>query len=178
LTIENSAASRRPSAADRPAQFRYPMVFLLVLALVAFVIAAPSANWSRPAALTIEGIALSVAVATARERQEIRRRNAAGVAAVMIVLIVLVTTQLESRTLRAQRAVATQASRRRFLTGSHRGRSSQDPLPRSLGIVPGGRITRVIVSIPLSRRAAVRNGGRMTTSSRFQRLWTMAPFDR
>ncbi len=68
MTIENLAANRRQPAADRPAQFRYGIVFLLTLALVVFVIAAPSANWSRAAALAIEGVALVFAIATARER--------------------------------------------------------------------------------------------------------------
>jgi hypothetical protein len=92
VTSKNSAASRRPAAADRPAQFRYGIVFLLVLALVVFVMAAPSANCSSAVALAIEGIALIVAVATARTPKEIRRINAAGVAVVMIILIVLVAT--------------------------------------------------------------------------------------
>jgi len=90
--IENLAADRPQSAAARPAQFRYGVVFLLTLALVVFVIAAPSANWSRAAALAIEGVALVVALATARERREIRHRNAVGAAVVIIVIILLVAT--------------------------------------------------------------------------------------
>lgn len=77
---------------NRPAQFRYGAVFLLVLALAVFVIAAPSANWSLAVAVAIEGAALVVAVATARERTEIRYRNALIVGVAMIVLIVLVAT--------------------------------------------------------------------------------------
>jgi ion channel len=92
LTIENQAANRRQPAADRPAQFRYGIVFLLTLALAVFVIATPAANWSRAAALAIEGLALVFAVATAREPQQVRSRRAVGVGVVMIVLIVLVAT--------------------------------------------------------------------------------------
>jgi hypothetical protein len=55
LTTENLSAPRGEPAADRPAQFRYGIVFLLTLALVVFVIAAPSANWSRAVTLAIEG---------------------------------------------------------------------------------------------------------------------------
>ena len=77
---------------DRPAQFRYGAVFSLVLALAVFVIAAPSATWSRSVALAIEGAALVVAVATARERKEIRYRNALIVGVATIVLIGLVDT--------------------------------------------------------------------------------------
>jgi Ion channel len=92
MTIKNVAANRSQPAADRPAQFRYGMVFLLTLAVVVFVIAAPSANWSRAVALGIEGVTLVFAVATAREGREVRRRNAWVVALVMIILIVLVAT--------------------------------------------------------------------------------------
>ena len=80
------------SVPDRPAQFRYGAVFSLVLALAVFVIAAPSATWSRSVALAIEGAALVVAVATARERKEIRYRNALIVGVATIVLIGLVAT--------------------------------------------------------------------------------------
>ena len=62
-------------------------------------IAAPPANWSRATALAIEGSALIVALATARERQQIRRRNAIGVAVVMIILIILVAAGAASRQL-------------------------------------------------------------------------------
>jgi len=57
-----------------------------------FVIAAPSADWSRAVAIAIEGIALVFAVATAREREEVRRHRAVGVGVVMIVLIIMVAT--------------------------------------------------------------------------------------
>jgi hypothetical protein len=99
LTIEDLAANSREPAADRPAQFRYGIVFLLMLALVVFVIGAPSADWSRAAGLAIEGVALVFAVATARERQEVRQRRAMSVGAVMIVLIILVATGAAPRQL-------------------------------------------------------------------------------
>jgi Ion channel len=57
-----------------------------------FVIAAPAADWSRAAAIAIEGVALVFALATAREPQEIRRHRAVGVGAVMVVLVILVAT--------------------------------------------------------------------------------------
>jgi hypothetical protein len=64
----------------------------LPLALVVFVIAAPSANWPRAVALAIEGAASVFAVATARERQEVRDRRAIGVGVMMIALVILVAT--------------------------------------------------------------------------------------
>ena len=99
MTVANPAVTRRQPAGDRPAQFRYGIVFLLLLALVVFMIAAPAANWSRATALAIEGSAVIVALATARERQEIRRRNAVGVAVVLIILIILVATGAAPRQL-------------------------------------------------------------------------------
>jgi hypothetical protein len=75
VTIENDAQHPEP-VAGRPAEFRYGVVFGLMLAQVVFVIAAPSARWSRAVALAIEGAALVVAIATARESGEARYRKA------------------------------------------------------------------------------------------------------
>ena len=99
MTVEDVTVNRPAPVTDRPAQYRYGIVFLLTLALVVFVIAAPSANWSRAATVAIEGLALVVAVATAREREAVRRRNAAAVAAVLIVLILLIATGVAPRQL-------------------------------------------------------------------------------
>jgi hypothetical protein len=87
VTIDNHTAQNRASAAERPAQFRYGAVFLLTSAVVVFVIAAPSANWSRAVSLAIEGGALVVAIATARERERVRFRRALVAGVVIIVLI-------------------------------------------------------------------------------------------
>jgi hypothetical protein len=46
--------------AQRPAEYRYGAVFLLVLALLVFVIVAPTAGWSRAVGLALEGTALVV----------------------------------------------------------------------------------------------------------------------
>jgi hypothetical protein len=88
VTVESHAVQDRESVADRPAQFRYGVVFLLTLALVVFLIATPSADWSRAVALAIEGAALVVAVATARERREVRYRNALLVGIAMLGVVV------------------------------------------------------------------------------------------
>jgi hypothetical protein len=87
VTIDNHTAQNRASVAERPAQFRYGAVFLLTSAVVVFVIAAPSANWSRAVSLAIEGGALVVAIATARERERVRFRRALVAGVVIIVLI-------------------------------------------------------------------------------------------
>jgi hypothetical protein len=88
----SDAVQDRESVTDRPAQFRYGVVFLLTLALVVFVIAAPSANWARAVALAIESAALVVAVATARERREVRYRKALVVGIVMLAAVLAVGT--------------------------------------------------------------------------------------
>ena len=88
-------------AADRPPQFRYGAVFLLTLTVVVFVIAAPSADWSRAVTLAIEGAALVVAVATARERERVRHRRALVLGVIIILLIVGVATGTISQGLTA-----------------------------------------------------------------------------
>jgi hypothetical protein len=85
--IDSPDALHRESVADPRAQFRYGAVFLLTSAAVVFVIAAPSADWSRAVTLAIESAALVVAVATSRERERVRHRRALAVGVVMIVLI-------------------------------------------------------------------------------------------
>ena len=73
---------------DRPAEFRYGVVFLLVTALLVFLIVAPSADWSRAVALALEGGALLVAVASSRVRPAVRRRRTevGGLGALVAVL--------------------------------------------------------------------------------------------
>jgi hypothetical protein len=72
--------SRAPAIA--PARYRYGAVFVLTLALLAFVILAPSADWSRAVALLLESVALVVAIATSRERSAVRRARAVVVGTV------------------------------------------------------------------------------------------------
>jgi hypothetical protein len=83
------AAGDEPSDRDeRPPEFRYGAVFGLILALVVFLLVAPTANWSRAVALALEGAALVVAVGTARARPAVRRRRArAGAMAAALVVV-------------------------------------------------------------------------------------------
>jgi hypothetical protein len=70
---------------DRPAEFRFGVVFLLVLTLVVFLIVAPAENWARAVGLALEGAALVVAIATSRVRPAERRRRAlVGAAAALV----------------------------------------------------------------------------------------------
>jgi len=59
-----------------PAEYRYGAVFFLAVVLLVFLILAPDADWTLATALALEGAALFVAVATARERRVVRRRRA------------------------------------------------------------------------------------------------------
>jgi hypothetical protein len=91
VTIETHAAQNLGSG-ESATEFRYGVVFVLMLALVVFVISAPSATWSRAVALAIESAALVVAIATTREPDEARYRKALVVGVVLIALIIIVGT--------------------------------------------------------------------------------------
>jgi hypothetical protein len=84
------AGDRPPQDGDRPAEFRYGAVLVLILALLVFLIVAPSADWSRSVALALEAAALVVAVGTSRARPVVRRRRAVtGVLGAGVVIIVV-----------------------------------------------------------------------------------------
>ena len=71
----------------RRADFRYGAVFLLMMALLVFVIVAPAGDATRAGVLALEGAALLVVVATSRERRAVRnaRVRILGVIAVLVV---------------------------------------------------------------------------------------------
>ena len=77
-------------AAGRPAAHRYVAVFLVTLVAVVFVIAAPSADWTRAMALALEFTALGIVAATSRDRAEVRRARTLAVS-VVAALVVLAT---------------------------------------------------------------------------------------
>ena len=69
------------SSSDAPAaRYRYAAVFVLTLTLLVFVIIAPNEDWSRAVALSLESVALIVAIATSRGDREVRRIRTAIVA--------------------------------------------------------------------------------------------------
>jgi len=92
MTVESHQTRDPESVADRPAQFRYSVVFALTLALVVFLIAAPSTDSSRAVALAVGGVALVFALATARERKDVRYLNAVVVGIALLVVCVAVAT--------------------------------------------------------------------------------------
>ncbi len=76
---------------DRPApQFRYFAVLGLTLAVVVFLIATPSADWSRAVALAIEGLAFVITIATSRERLTVRRHRALAAACAVLAVVLLI----------------------------------------------------------------------------------------
>ena len=90
--MPNDAQTR----SERQAQFRYGVVFLILLILLVFEIAAPDADWARAINIALAGAALSVTVATSRERGEVRRRRAVIVGAVALVIVIAVASGLFS----------------------------------------------------------------------------------
>jgi hypothetical protein len=71
------------------ASFRYGVVLVLTLALVVFIIAAPTADWSRAIALALSGASLVVVVLTSGARPEARRARSLALGAATIVFLVL-----------------------------------------------------------------------------------------
>jgi hypothetical protein len=66
------------------AEFRYGAVFVLMVALLVFVIIAPTGDTTRAVVLALEGSALLVVVATSRERQAVRNARVRVLAVVAI----------------------------------------------------------------------------------------------
>jgi hypothetical protein len=85
----DSASADVDDGARQP-QFRYPAVLALTFVATVFLIAAPTADWSRALAVAIEGGALVLTVATSRERAAVRRRWAVAIGAAMIGLVILI----------------------------------------------------------------------------------------
>jgi hypothetical protein len=80
--------NRRAEAADDAAQFRYGIVFLIVLGTLVFEILAPDANWARAVSIALVGGALTVAVATSRQRETVRRARSFLVGGLAFVFVV------------------------------------------------------------------------------------------
>jgi Ion channel len=72
---------------ERVPSFRYGAVLLCATAALVFLVVAPASDWARAVALALEGLALSIAVATAAARPRVRRERAVliGVAAALLV---------------------------------------------------------------------------------------------
>lgn len=76
--------------AESEARFRFGAVFLLSFAVVVFLIAVPSGDWSRAFGLALEFAALIVVIVTSRERRSVRRARSllvGGVAAAVVLAV-------------------------------------------------------------------------------------------
>ena len=87
--MADTAAGRAGEEAEvrRRAGFRYGAVFVLMMALLVFVIVAPAGDATRAIVLALEGAALLVVVATSRERRAVRnaRLRALAIGAALVV---------------------------------------------------------------------------------------------
>ncbi|MBV8217865.1 MAG: two pore domain potassium channel family protein [Solirubrobacterales bacterium] len=86
------SADRTPVPSNREASFRYGVVLAIVLAFVLLEVLSPDAHWSRAAGVALASAALSVAIATSRERAEVRRARTLlfGGAAFLVVIAIWV----------------------------------------------------------------------------------------
>ena len=82
-----ATVTSHPRESERTAAYRYGLVLLCTVAVLVFLIVAPSSDWSRALALAIQALALLVAVATSRARADVRRTRAALVGAVTVVVV-------------------------------------------------------------------------------------------
>lgn len=93
----SAVGARGRSAAPAAAgAFRYAAVFTIVLVLLVFEVLSPDADWSRAIGIALAGAALSVAVATSRERAQVRRARALFVAGMALLVVIGIATGLLS----------------------------------------------------------------------------------
>jgi len=90
----DSAALPGAGDARDEAAYRYGIVLLLVLILVAFSIISPTSSWSRAIGLSIEVVALVVVAATSKAPAEHRRAQALLVAVLGAIVAILIGTEV------------------------------------------------------------------------------------
>ncbi len=71
-------------------QYRYPAVLWLMLIAVVFLIAAPTADWSRAVTIAVEGMAVVVTIGTSRARESVRMRRALATGVGLLTTVVLI----------------------------------------------------------------------------------------
>jgi hypothetical protein len=91
------AADTDAAVPHREAQFRYGFVFLIVLTLLVWEVLTPDSNWARAVAIALSGAALTVVVATSRERGPVRRFRALIVSVAATLVVILVATDVLSQ---------------------------------------------------------------------------------
>ena len=76
-----------PDPGTSEAAHRYGLVFALAFAMVVFLIAAPSGDWTRAIALGIEFAALVVVIVTSRERASVRQARGLLIGAIALAIV-------------------------------------------------------------------------------------------
>ncbi len=104
------AAGNGDERERRIPQFRYAVVLLVMLVAVVFLIAAPTADWSRALGTGIEGVALVITLATSRARRTVRHRRAITVGLALIAAVLLIALGVVPRWLIAAIAVLVTAA--------------------------------------------------------------------
>jgi Ion channel len=94
--VSTVAARRAPVVPDDEASFRYGVVLAIVVAFVVLEVLSPDADWSRAAGVALAGGALSVSVATSRQRAEVRRVRTLLVGGVALIFVIGIWTGLLS----------------------------------------------------------------------------------
>jgi Ion channel len=126
------AADTDTTVPHREGQFRYGVVFLIVLTLLVWEVLAPESNWARAVAIALAGAALTVSVATSRARGPVRRLRALVVSVAAGLVVILVATDVLS----AQLA---------FLIGTG--------LAASIPVALGGGLLRLIKDVGVTPQA-------------------------
>lgn len=90
------SADRAAATAKREASFRYGAVLGIVVVFVVLEVLSPDAHWSRALGVALAGGALSVSVATSRQRAEVRRVRTLLVGCVALILVIMIWTGLLS----------------------------------------------------------------------------------
>jgi hypothetical protein len=88
--VSTVGARGTPVASDSEAPFRYGAVLAIVTAFMVLEVLSPDADWSRAAGIAMASAALSVAIATSKERAEVRRVRTLALDAVAIILVILI----------------------------------------------------------------------------------------
>jgi hypothetical protein len=94
--VSTLAARRAPAVPEDEASYRYGVVLAIVVAFVVLEVLSPDADWSRAAGVALAGAALSFAVATSRQRAEVRRVRTLLVGCVALILVIAIWTGLLS----------------------------------------------------------------------------------
>ena len=87
-----SVASAPTAKSPRRAEYRFGIVFLLILGLLVFQVLSPDDDLARAVAIALAGAALTVAVATSRAREQARRHRALAVGVCALVGVIGVAT--------------------------------------------------------------------------------------